>query len=149
MYLGQQNDIRILVSYYDRKVDLKHRQGRLRKASFFIKKRLEISRIGKRKQKKVEACCESTALFDIKIRSWTNSEINTLQKAVDKTYRYIWSSKKEPPLIEMEKTGTNRLKVRNELQIDSIHLKIEKRSLQRIGHLLGMDNERTTRKMVL
>ena len=53
-----------------------------------------------------------------------------VQKTVDKTYMYMWSSKTEHPLIEMERFGTNMSKVRNELQNDKIHLKIEKTSLQ-------------------
>ena len=43
----------------------------------------------------------------------------------------------------MERTGTNMFNVCKELRIDGIHLKIEKRSLERIGHLLRMDNQKS------
>ena len=51
------------------------------------------------------------------------------------------------PLIEMEMKKKNRWDVRKELEIKSIRMKIEKRSLERYGHVLRMGDERTVRKV--
>ena len=39
--------------------------------------------------------------------------------------------------------------VRRELEVDSIETKITKRSLQRIGHVLRMDNSRLAKQVTL
>ena len=50
-------------------------------------------------------------------------------------------------LMEMEMKMKNRWDVRKELEIKSIRMKIEKRSLERYGHVLRMGDERTVRKV--
>ena len=55
---------------------------------------------------------------------------------------------KKPPLKEMAK-NTNMYSIRGTLKVVSMHMKIEKRSLQRIGHILRMDNSRLTKKITL
>ena len=49
----------------------------------------------------------------------------------------------------MEESGKNMQDVRNELKIKSIRWKIEKRVLQRIGHILRMDDRRMTKIAIL
>ena len=97
----------------------------------------------------VQACAESTALFDAAVRPWNKSEIKKIQKSADNVYRYIWSSKNKQPLREMEETQTNMFEVRRQLTVDSLTLKIEKRHLIRIGHILRMENSRLTKQVTL
>ena len=49
----------------------------------------------------------------------------------------------------MEKENINMFGVRKILNVASLRSKIEKRSLQRIGHILRMDNSRTTKQVTL
>ena len=51
------------------------------------------------------------------------------------------------PLIEMEMKNKNRWDVRKELEIKSIRMKIENRSLERYGHVLRMGDDRKVRKV--
>jgi hypothetical protein len=76
-------------------------------------------------------------------------EIKKLQSNVDKIYRHIWSSKNKQPLREMEEKGVNMFKVRKLLGVDSIGLKIEHRTLQRIGHVMRMQNNKLAKKVTL
>ena len=65
-----------------------------------------------------------------------------LQSWIDKCYRSVWSNNKAPPLIQMEAEGKNMQDVRNILGVKSLRWKIEKRTLERIGHILRMSDER-------
>ena len=96
-----------------------------------------------------QTCVEAGLLFDAAVRPWYKSEINKMQQWIDRRYRYAWSNKKEPPLITMEKTHTNMQDIRNQLNIKTLQCKIEKRSLQRIGHVLRMDSSRPVKAAVL
>ena len=113
-----------------------------------VKKRLKHSRLSKRTQARVvEAVVESTMMFNCSTRTWNASEINRMQKKADQCYRYIWSSKTKPPLMEMEEKHMNRWNVRKELRVRSIRNKIEKRSLERLGHVLRMPEESRTKQV--
>ena len=68
---------------------------------------------------------------------------------MDQIYRYIWSSKKKPPLIEMQELGKNMWDVRKELGVKSVRGKVEERVLERIGHVMRMDDSRTTKACIL
>ena len=114
-----------------------------------MKARLKNTKITKKQQARVvEACVESGLLFDVTVRAWYNSDIKNLQSWVEKCYRYLWSNKKQPALIEMLDKGKNMQDVRNELGVKSLQWKIEKRSLQRIGHILRMSDNRPTKAAV-
>ena len=113
-----------------------------------VKKRLKHSRLSKRTQARVvEAVVESTMMFNCSTRTWNASEINRMQKKADQCYRYIWSSKTKPPLMEMEEKHMNRWNFRKELRVRSIRNKIEKRSLERLGHVLRMPEESRTKRV--
>ena len=97
----------------------------------------------------MESCVESGLLFDCIARPWYAKEIKTLQSWIDKRYRYIWSNKDGPPLIRMQQEGQNMQDIRNILGVKTIRWKIEKRTLERIGHVLRMSNTRITKIAVL
>lgn len=80
---------------------------------------------------------------------WYGREIKQMQSFMDKIYRHIWSRKTGPPLIQMQNEGKNRFDVRKDLGVASLRWKIEKRVLERIGHVMRMDDERITKVAVL
>ena len=142
--------IRMLGSYIGQREDIKQRKKRAGLSWFKLKKQLKNSRLSKRMQARiVEAVVESTILFDCQVRVWYKGEIKELQSVVDKMYRYIWSKKNGPPLIQMQAEHKNMQDVRNELKIKSLRSKIEKRVLQRIGHVFRMEDTRITKAVTL
>ena len=149
--LGTANDIRILGSYADRKIDLTMRlHNECAEQHLSLKKRLKKTRLTKRQQAIVaQTCVESTALFDAAVRPLYESEINKIQREIDRLYRSIWASKNKPPINQIQEKSINMFGVRKQLTIDSMELKIEKRHLIRIGHILRMDNNRLTKQLVL
>ena len=64
-------------------------------------------------------------------------------------YRYVWSRGNKPPLIQMQEEGVNMYDVRRTLGVKSIRWKVEKRCLERIGHVLRMDDGRMVKAVVL
>ena len=123
----------------DTKVRLQRGMGAWTK----VKRRLKNSRLTKRTQARVvEAVVESTMLYNCQVRTWNVSEINRIQRKVDQCYRYVWSSKTQPPLKEMEQKHKNSWNVRKELRIKSVRSKIEKRSMERLGHMIRMPDDR-------
>ena len=68
----------------------------------------------------VQTCVESTMLFDCQARTWQISEINRMQKTMDRIYRYIWSRKNKPPHIQMQEEHKNMQDVRFALKVKSI-----------------------------
>ena len=90
----------------------------------------------------VEACVESSLLYDCQARVWYKRDVNKLQKWMDKCYRYVWSTKNGQPLREMEESGVNMYDVRERLGIKSVAWKVQKRVLERIGHVMRMKNDR-------
>lgn len=146
----ESGETRMLGVWCGPKEDLKNRKKRAGGLWAKVKARLKKTKITKKKQAKVvEMCVESGLLFDAAVRPWYVADMKNLQSWVDKCYRYIWSNKRQPPLIEMEERGKNMQDVRNDLQVKSLRWKIEKRTLQRIGHILRMSNDRPTKAAVL
>ena len=140
----------MLGSWMGWKEDVAERIKRGNKAWWITKKRLKGARISKRQQARVvEASVESTMLFDCSVRIWRVGEIKRMQKVVDRAYRYIWSSKNKPPLMQMEEERVNMVDVRRTLGVKSLRMKIEKRVLERIGHVMQMDDGRTVKAAVL
>ena len=54
-----------------------------------------------------------------------------------------------PPLIQMQQEGKNMQDVRNSLGIKSIRAKIEKRTLERIGHIMRVEDNRMVKAATL
>ena len=142
--------IRMLGSWMGWKEDVDERLKRGNRAWWRTKNRLKGAKFSKRIQARVvEACVESTLLFDCQARTWYVGEIDRLQRFIDNAYRYIWSNKNKPPLRQMEEEGRNMADVRKELGVKSLRWKIEKRVLERIGHIMRLDDERMVKSMVL
>ena len=142
--------IRMLGCYIGPKEDVKQRIKRARYAWSKVRPRLKGSRLTKKTQARIiEACVESTLLFDCQTRTWQQQEVKRLQSTMDKMYRYVWSNKTKPPLIQMQEQHTNMQDIRNELEIKSVRLKVEKRVLERIGHIMRMDDTRQVKAAVL
>ena len=89
----------------------------------------------------IEASVESTLLFDCQARTWRVSEIKRMQKLVDKAYRYVWNRRNKLPLMQMQEEARNMEDVRVDLGVKSLRWKIEKRCLERIGHLSKMEDD--------
>ena len=78
----------------------------------------------------VEACVESSLLYDCQARVWYKRDMKRLQQFMDKCYRYVWSERNGEPLRQMEAQGVNMQDVRNVLGVKSVRWKIEKRVLE-------------------
>ena len=142
--------IRMLGSWMGWEDDVKQRLSRGRGAWFKCRSRLKGIRISKKMQARViEVSVESTMLFDCNVRTWKTKEIQRMQSLVDRAYRQIWSSGKKAPLIEMQEKGVNMADIRKALGIKSLRWKIEKRILERIGHVMRMDDDRLVKAVVL
>ena len=140
----------MLGSWMGWKEDVDQRLKRGSKSWWMTKKRLSGAKISKRLQGRiVEACVESTLLFDCHVRTWRISEINRLQKQVDRAYRSVWSSGNEPPLMQMQREGKNMADVRKDLGVMSVRWKTEKRVLERVGHVMRMEDGRMVKAVVL
>jgi hypothetical protein len=141
---------RMLGSWLGPKEDSKNRIKRANGMWQKVKAQLRRSRLSKRIQARiVEACVESALLFDCSVRTWWVADIKRLQSWVDRCYRHVWSNKREPPLMQMERENTNMQDVRNQLGVRSVRWKVEKRVLERIGHVMRMDDGRITKAAVL
>ena len=93
------NNIRMLGSYMGFKEDVNQRVIRGGAAWNKVKRQLKGSKLPKKVQARiVEACVESTMLFDAQTRTWQVREIKRIQSFVDRAYRYIWSKKNSQPL---------------------------------------------------
>ena len=142
--------IRMLGTWLGPKEDLNQRLKRAGSAWWKVKNRLKKSKLSKKIQARiVQACVESTALFDCQARTWQKGEIKRIQQFMDKALRYIWSRKNQPPLMEMQQKGVNMQDLRNELGVTTIRTKIEKRVLERVGHVIRMDDTRMTKAVCL
>ena len=142
--------IRVLGSYLGPAEDIRQRLKRGGAAWFKLKGRLKGSRISKKTQARVvEACVGSTLLFDAQARTWQVRETKKVQSFIDKIYRYIWSRKVKPPLIQMQEDNKNMQDVRNELGVKSVRIRIEKRCLERIGHIMRMEDTRMVKAVTL
>ena len=135
--------IRMLGSYIGPEEDVKQRLKRGGAAWAKLKPRLKGSSLSKQMQARIaETCVESTLLFDCQVRTWQTRELRKMQSFVDKIYRYIWSRKTKPPLIQMQEEKKNMQDVRNDLSIKSLRWKVEKRVLERMGHVCRMEDSR-------
>ena len=142
--------VRMLGCWLSPEVDGKNRVKRAGGLWARVKRQLRKSRLSKKmKARIVEACVESGLLFDCNTRTWWKKDLKHLQSWVDKCYRNIWSNGRQPPLKQMEEEGKKMQDVRNELGIKSVRWKVEKRVLERIGHVLRMGNERQTKAVIL
>ncbi len=97
----------------------------------------------------VEVGVESGLLFDCQVRVWQLREMKRLQVFMDRCYLHVWSRRTGLPLMQMEREGKNMADVRRELGVRSVRWKIEKRVLERIGHVMRMSGERMTKAVVL
>ena len=75
-------------------------------------------------------------------------ETSHLQSWIDRCCRYVWSDRNGETLRQMEERGVNVQDVRSCLRVMSVRLKIQKRVLETIGHVVRMGNERLTKAMV-
>ncbi len=142
--------IRMLGSWLGPAEDIKQRKKRAGASWAKVKGQLKGSRLSKRSQALVvQACVESTLLFDCQVRTWQVGEIKKLQSFMDKMYRYIWSSKNQPPLMQMQTEGLNMQDIRTSFGIKSIRWKIEKRCLERLGHIMRMEDDRLVKVVTL
>ena len=144
------NEVRMLGSWVGAEAD---GRMRIRRASGLwakVKGGLIGTRLSKRWQARiVEACVESGLLFDCQVRVWWKKDVKSMQKWTDKCYRYVWSDRNGQPLRQMQARGENMQDVRNRLGVKSVQWKIEKRVLERIGHVMRMGNDRLTKAVVL
>ena len=142
--------IRVLGCLMGWKEDTNNRIKKAGNAWMKVKNRLKGTRISKSLQARIiEACIESTMLFDCQTRTWQVGEIQKMQRCMDKKYRHIWSKKTKPPLFQMQEEEKNMQDIRNELKVKTLRYKIEKRVLQRIGHVMRMDDSRMTKAVTL
>ena len=142
--------IRMLGSYIDSKCDLKQRMKRAGNAWRKVKCQLKNSKMSKRLQARVvEAVVESTILFDVSVRTWYISDLKKLQSQVDRMYRYVWSNKHMEPLREMQEKHLNMQDIRNILGVKSLRVKIEKRVMQRIGHVFRLEDSSLVKNVTL
>ena len=146
----ESNNIRMLGVWLGETEDVKQRLKRAGAAWVKIRNQLKGSRLSKSRQAKiVESCVESTLLFDCAVRTWRQGEIKKLQQCMDRKYRTIWSRRTGPPLIQMQQEHKNMWDVRRELGVKSVRYKIEKRVLERVGHIMRMEDDRTVKAAVL
>ena len=135
--------IRMLGSWMGPEADIRNRIRRANGLWAKVRGQLKGSRLSKRCQARiVEGCVESGLLFDSSIRVWWGKDIKILQSWIDRKYRYIWGIRNGEPLRQMQARGENRWDVRARLGVKSVRWKIEKRVLERIGHVLRMGNDR-------
>ena len=64
-------------------------------------------------------------------------------------YRHIWSRKDKEPLRAMQEQHLNMQDIRNILGVKSIRVKIEKRVLERIGHVFRLNDNSLVKNVTL
>ena len=147
---AESDNIRMLGVWMGEGEDVKQRLKRAGAAWMKVKNQLRGSKLPKKVQARVvESCVENTLLFDCAVQTWRQSELRKLQSCMDKKYRTIWSRGTGPPLIQMQTEHKNMYDVRRELGVKSVRYKVEKRVLERIGHIMRMDDDRTAKAAVL
>ena len=143
-------EVRMLGTWMEDNSDVKKTNPNSWQELGYHQKRFMKCRLTKRTQAKViEACIESTLLFNASVRPFKLSEIKRMQTFMDKRYRYIWSDKNGQPLRQMEELHVNMADVREQLNVSSLRSKIEKAHLIRMGHVLRMDDTRLVKQAVL
>ena len=142
-------NVRVVGSWVNASTDVNNRIRRANGLWWKVKGWLKSSRLTKKWQGRViEACVESSLLYDCQARVWYKRDMKKLQRWVDKCYRHVWSNRNGEPLRQMEARGVNMQDVRACLGVKSVRWKIEKRVLERIGHVVRMENDRLTKAMV-
>ena len=142
--------IRMLGSWVGAREDIRNRIRRASGLWAKVRGQLKGSRLSKRWQGRiVEACVEAGLLFDCQVRTWQVRDFKKLQSWVDRCYRYVWGNRNGQPLRQMQDRGENMWDVRERLGVRSIRSKIERRVLERIGHVMRMGNGRQTKAVVL
>ena len=68
---------------------------------------------------------------------------------MDRCYRYVWSNGNGQPFGQMSERRKYMTDVRARLGIRSVEWKIEKKVLERLGHVMRMENGILTKAMVL
>ena len=143
-------EIRMLGTWMENNSDTTKRFQRAGKNWATIKRRFLKCRLTKRTQAKVvEACIESTMIFNASVRPFKLKEIKRMQTFMDKRYRYIWSDKNGQPLRQMEEKHLNMADIREQLNVTSLRTKIDKAHLLRMGHVLRMNDDRLVKQAVL
>ena len=143
-------ELRMLGTWMENNNDTTKRIQRAGKNWATIKRRFLKCRLTKRTQAKVvEACIESTMLFNASVRPFKLKEIKRMQTFMDKRYRYIWSDKNGQPLRQMEEKHLNMADIREQLNVTSLRTKIDKAHLLRMGHVLRMNDDRLVKQAVL
>ena len=116
----------------------------------FVTAQQRHTRLPKRIQAKiVEACLEGGLLFDCAVRTWWVSDVKRLQSWIDRCYRYVWNKHHEPPQKQMQWERMNMQDVRNGLGVRSIRWNIDREVLERMGHVMTMDDGRITKAAIL
>ena len=146
----ESNNTRMLGVWLGPEEDVKRRIRRANGSWFKVSKQLWKSKLSKKMKARIgKSCVESTILFDCYTRTWYKKDIKKMQSNIDRCYRRIWSNGREAPLRQMQREGVNMQGIRNILGVRSLRVKIEKRCLQRIGHVLRMENTRQTKAAIL
>ena len=142
--------IRVLGSWVGTKEDVNMQLRRAGGLWAKVKEQMKNTRLSKRWQASiVQACVESALLFDCQARVWWKKDVMRLQKWMDKCWRYVWSNRNGEPLRQMQVRGENMYDVRARLGVKSVQWKIEKRVLERVGHVMRMKDESLTKVAVL
>ena len=93
------DEVRILGSWMGEKEDVRNRIKRAGMVWGNVKGWLKGSRLSKRWQERiVQACVESSLLYDCQARVWYKRDVNKLQRWMDICYRYVWSDRNGEPL---------------------------------------------------
>ena len=143
-------EIRVLGSWLGAEADKKNRIKRAGRLWGQVKGWMSGSRMSKKVQARVvEACVESSLLYDCQVRVWYKKDVKALQSWIDRCYRWVWSGGRGQPLRRMQEEGVNMTDVRRKIEIRAVESKIEKRVLDRIGHVMRMGDERLTKAVVL
>ena len=93
------DEVRILGSRMGEKEDVRNRIRRAGMLWGNVRGWLKGYRLSKRWQGRiVQACVESSLLYDCQARVWYKRDVNKLQRWMDKCYRYVWSDRNGEPL---------------------------------------------------
>ena len=148
--MEESDSIRVLGSWVGTKEDVNMRLRRAGGLWAKVKEQMKNARLSKRWQARiVQVCVESALLFDCQARVWWKKDVIRLQKWMDKCWRYVWSNRNGEPLRQMQARGENMYDVRVRLGVKSVQWKIEKRVIERVGHVMRLKDESLTKVAVL
>ena len=148
--MEESESIRVLGSWAGTKEDVNMRLQRAGGLWAEVKEQMKNTRLSMRWQASiVQACVESALLFDCQARVWWKKDVMRLQKWMDKCWRYVRSNRNGEPLRQMQVRGENMYDVRARLGAKSVQWKIEKRVLERVGHVMRMKDDSLSKVAVL